>query len=109
MKAVLSNYRHSPRKVRLVADMVRGKKIEEAISMLSFLTKRAAAPVEKLLRSAAANAKANHGVEGDLIVKEIAVNKGPVLKRMMPRARGAAAPIHKHSSHVSVTLAAAKK
>jgi large subunit ribosomal protein L22 len=104
MKAFLKNYRQSPRKVRLIADIVRGKEVEKALQTLKFVNKRAALPVEKLIRSAVANAK-NTGTTGVLIVKSIAVDKGTVLKRFMPRARGAAARINKRSSHITLELA----
>jgi large subunit ribosomal protein L22 len=103
MKAFLKNYRQSPRKVRLVADLVRGKEVDKALAMLTFVNKRAALPVEKLIRSAVANAK-NTGETRPLIVKSIAVDKGTVMKRFMPRARGAAARINKRSSHITIEL-----
>ena len=102
MKAVLKNYRQAPRKVRLVADLIRGKRVEEAQLALSFLPKRAATPMLKLLNSAVANA--SDASTEDLIVREIRVDKGVVLKRFMPRARGAAHSIHKHASHVVLVL-----
>ncbi len=104
MKAVLKNYRQSPRKVRLLADLVRGKKVVKALEVLSFTNKRAAEPVVKLINSAVANAK-QHGADVEkLFVKSIAVDKGIVLKRFMPRARGSAAQILKRASHISVEL-----
>jgi len=105
MKATLSNYRQSPRKVGLVAGLIRGKKVSEALKALKFATKRASAPVEKLLLSAIANAK-NAGVDNpmDLFVNEVRVDKGIVLKRYMPRARGSSSQILKRSSHVIITL-----
>lgn len=104
MKAVLKNYRQSPRKVRLLADLVRGKKVVKALEVLSFTNKRAAEPVVKLLNSAVANAK-QHGADVEkLFIKSIAVDKGIVLKRFMPRARGSAAQILKRASHISVEL-----
>lgn len=106
MKATLRNYRQSPRKVALVAGLVRGKTAGSALTQLKFTTKRASSPVVKLLESAIANAK-NSGVSNpeSLIIKEIRVDKGMVLKRMMPRARGSAARILKRSSHIMLTLA----
>jgi large subunit ribosomal protein L22 len=102
--AQLSNYRQSPRKVRLVADLVRGKKISAAIEQLSFLPKRASDPVKKLIQSAVANAK-NLNLDNDsLYIKEIRVDKGVTLHRIMPRAHGRAFPINKRSSHVTVVL-----
>lgn len=108
MKAILRNYRQSPRKVRLVADLIRGKKIPEAQKTLRFLTKRASRPLAKLLSSAVANARHNRGVadEKDLFIKEIRVDDGSTLKRFMPRAMGRATPIHKRTSHISIVLGA---
>ncbi len=104
--AKLTNYRQSPRKVRIVADAIRGKSVTEALRNLPFLAKRASGPLEKLLRSAVANATHNHQMDSaTLFVKEIRVDAGMVLKRSLPRARGSASPIHKRSSHVMVTLA----
>jgi large subunit ribosomal protein L22 len=107
MKAILSNYRQSPRKVALVAGLIRGKKVSDAMSAVRFAVKRASNPIEKLLNSAIANAK-NMGVENpmDLFVTEIRVDKGIVLKRFMPRARGSSAQILKQSSHIYLTLGA---
>jgi len=105
MKAILKNYRQSPRKVRLVADFLRGKNVSMALREVDFLSKRAAHPLKKLIESAVANAKENFGVEKeDLMIKEIQVNKGLTLKRSLPRAFGRASAIHKHSSHVSIIL-----
>lgn len=104
MKAFLKNYRQSPRKVRVVASLVRGKKISEAITELDFLAKRASVPLKKLILSASANAK-RQGVDADkLFIKEFRVDKGIVLKRMMPRAMGSAHRINKRTSNVSVVL-----
>lgn len=107
-KAKLNNYRQSPRKVRLVADSVRGKKIEEAITVLSFIPKRSALPLQKLLASALANAKNLSLPVEDLVVKEMRVDAGATLKRRRPRSRGMANPIKKRTSHITVTLAAKK-
>lgn len=105
MEAKLANYRQAPRKVRLLADLVRGKKYNEAITILTHTSKRGAEPVLKLLKSAAANATHNHGAElANLIVKDIQVDKGIVLKRMMPRARGTSSRINKRTSHIYVKL-----
>jgi large subunit ribosomal protein L22 len=105
MKASLSNYRQSPRKVRLVTDAVKGKSVASADVVLSHMDKRAAEPIQKLIRSAAANAKAAGAREENLTVSNIEVNKGIVLKRFMPRAMGRASRINKRTSHVTVTLA----
>ncbi len=105
MKALLKNYRQAPRKVRLVADHIRGKRATEARVLLSALPKRAALPIRKLLDSAIANAKNMNGADaGSLYVKEIRVDAGPTLKRFMPRAFGRASAINKRSSHVSIVL-----
>ncbi len=104
MKAKLNNYRQSPRKVRLVADLVRGKSVAHARAELKHLAKRAATPLLKLIDSAVANAGNKEGKKDNLFVKSIQVDKGIVLKRSMPRAHGRAFPIHKHSSHVSIEL-----
>lgn len=103
--AHLRSYRQSPRKVRLVAGLVSGKSVALALQELTFLEKRASLPVKKLILSAVANAKVSLGLNSEnLFIKEMRVDKAPVLKRSMPRARGSAFPIHKHSSHISVTL-----
>lgn len=102
--AQLNTYRQSPRKVRLVADLVRGKKVADAITTLHFANKRAADPIIKLIESAVANAK-NLGLNPDsLVVSAIAVNAGQVLKRSMPMSRGRAFGIHKRTSRVSVSV-----
>lgn len=105
MEAKLANYRQAPRKVRLLADLVRGKKYNEAVTILAHTSKRGAEPVLKLLKSAAANATHNHGADvNNLVVKDIQVDKGLVLKRMMPRARGSASRINKRCSHIYIKL-----
>jgi len=106
MKAILSNYRQSPRKVGLVAGLIRGKTVAQARVALKFANKRASLPVSNLLESAVANAK-NAGIANveSLKIQEIQVNKGRVLKRSLPRARGSASRLNKRSSHVSIILA----
>ncbi|MEY2664294.1 MAG: hypothetical protein RIT04_102 [Candidatus Parcubacteria bacterium] len=106
--ASLKNFRTSPRKVRLVANLIRGKSASDALNILKFVSKGATSPLSALLLSAIANAKNNYqmGSEG-LIVKEIRVDSGIVLKRSMPRARGSAFPIKKRTSHVLLVLAPA--
>ncbi len=104
--ASLNNYRQSPRKVRLVAALVRGKTVDQALVMLENVTKRATGPLQTLIASAVANAKHNFNIEKDsLVVKELRVDGGVILKRRMPRARGSAYPINKRTSHVSLVLA----
>jgi large subunit ribosomal protein L22 len=104
MKAVLKNYRQSPRKVRLLADLVRGKKVKDALAALQFIDKKAAEPFAKVVRSAEANALHGGADVQKLIIKSVAVNKGTVIKRYMPRARGSASPIKKRNSHITVEL-----
>lgn len=107
MKASLTNYRQSPRKVRLVANAVKGKTLAAADVMLSYMPKRAAEPMQKLIKSAAANAATQGADTASLIIKNVEVNKGLVMKRYMPRAMGVAKPIRHRLSHVAVTLAEA--
>ncbi len=105
MKATLQTYRQSPRKVRLLADLIRGKKIPEALNNLAFADKRVGSVFAKLLKSAVANATNNDSISADnLFVKEVSVNQGVTMKRMMPRARGAGARINKRTSHLSIIL-----
>ena len=103
--AKLNDYRQSPRKVRLVANLVKGKKVEDAKNTLNFLVKRASKPIADLLDSAIANANNNFNISADkLYVKEFRVDQGVVLKRRMPRARGMAYPINKRTSHILIQL-----
>lgn len=105
IEATLKNYRQSPRKVRLVADLVRGKKVDRALTMLEFLSKKATEPVRGVLKMAVANAKSNFNTPSDrLYVREIKVDEGQTAKRFMPRARGSAYPVRKRTSHISVVL-----
>lgn len=99
--AELNNYRQSPRKVRLVANAVRGKKVAEALTILDFMAKRSALPLKKLIASAYANA----GKGENLVVKSLTVDQGPTLKRRQPRSRGMANPIKKRTSRVKVVIA----
>ena len=105
MKAFLKNYRQAPRKVRLVADLVKGKSVEEAIAELDFLAKRAGLPIKKLLLSAVANAKQMGVSATNLFIKELRVDKGIVMKRMMPAAMGTGHRINKRTSHLNILLA----
>lgn len=105
MKAILKTYRQSPRKARLIADLIRGKSISAAKDLLEFTIKRSSPIFEKLLDSAVANAVTNSSADKDtLFIKEITVNKGVVMKRSMPRARGSAYPIKKRTSHIVIIL-----
>ncbi|MEK7122024.1 MAG: 50S ribosomal protein L22 [Patescibacteria group bacterium] len=106
IKAKLDYLRISPRKVRLAADLMRNQKVQKAMKQLTFLNKRAALPLKKILESALANARNNFGIkdESRLYVKEIRIDQGPMLKRFRPRAFGRAAMIRKKTSHISITL-----
>lgn len=105
MKAFLKNYRQSPRKVRLVAGLLKGKSVAQAVAELDFLAKRAGEPIKKLLLSAVANAK-QMGIESEnLFIKELRVDKGIVMKRMMPAAMGTGHRINKRTSHINLLLA----
>jgi large subunit ribosomal protein L22 len=102
--AKLSNYRQAPRKVRLVADLVRGKSAERALALLANLPKRASEPMQKLIKSALSNAQASGIPASELIIGTIQVNGGVVFKRSMPRARGRASAIRKKTSHITLSL-----
>jgi len=106
MKASATHIRISPRKVRTVVDTVRGKSVSQALSILAFTRKKAALPVQKLLKSAVANAAENDGISDvdTLVIDRIMVDEGPTLKRFMPRARGRATPIRKRTSHIRIVL-----
>ena len=105
MKAELTNHNQSPRKVRLVTDLVKGKSVVDAIHALAFLPKRAALPMKKLIESAVANAKAKGEDVETLKIKNITVDSGGMMVRYMPRAMGRATPIRRKKSKVVVTLA----
>lgn len=107
MKAILRSYRQAPRKVRLVANLIKGKTVPRALVELDVLPKRASGPMKKLLMSAVANAKENDGIAlVDLFVKEVRVDQGTIMKRSMPKSHGTAHPIHKHTSHIMIELIA---
>ena len=104
-RAILRNVRVSPRKARLVADLVRGKGVSDAIDTLRMMNKKTAPMVSKLIKSAMANATNKSTVDIDrLVVSEIFVNDGPTLKRYLPRAQGRATPLRKRSSQITVKL-----
>ncbi|MCW9054486.1 MAG: 50S ribosomal protein L22 [Candidatus Pacebacteria bacterium] len=109
MKAFLKNYRQSPRKVRLVADLVRGKSVLRALTALSFLEKKSALPMKKLIESAVSNAEQQGVKREELKVSEIKVDEGLSFVRFRARARGRAAPIKKRSSHIHVALGKVEK
>ena len=97
--------RMSARKARLVLDHIRGRTVPEARTILAFTPRAAATEIEKVLRSAVANAEANHGLDGDeLVVHAAYADEGPTLKRWQPRARGQAFQIHKPMTHITVVV-----
>jgi large subunit ribosomal protein L22 len=102
--ATLSNFRQSPRKMRLVADLARGKKVADVLVNLDFTDKKAALPIKNLISSALANAKSLEMPTENLIVKKITVNAGKTLQRRQPASRGSAHPIHKRTSRIFVEL-----
>lgn len=104
-KAILRGARLSDQKGRLVADLIRGKSVDQALNILAFSPKKGAALIKRVLESAVANAEHNVGADIDeLVVKEIYVEKGPVLKRFMARAKGRGDRISKQSCHIYVTV-----
>ena len=110
IKVKLNNLRTSPRKVRQVADLIRGKRVQEAQSMLLFTVNKSAKPVLKLLNSAVDSAKKNFKLEeSNLIISKITVDEGPKLKRWHPMSRGRAFPLIKRSSHIALVLSEIKK
>jgi len=103
--ASLNHPRMSPRKVRLVVDLIRGRAVEEALNILTFSPKAAARPLGKLLKSAVANADQKGGMDLDkLVVKTAFVDEGSTWRRWLPRAQGRATRIHKRTSHVTIVL-----
>ena len=105
VKATAKTVRNTPRKVRLVLDLIRGKSVSEALAILKFTPNQAADAVYKVVKSAAANATNNHFLtEEELYVKECYANEGIVLKRFMPRAKGSASQILKRTSHITVVV-----
>lgn len=104
-KAVLKYARISSRKVKIVADLIRSKKIDEALTTLKFAPKASSEILEKLLKSAIANAENNHFMDrSKLYVAEIYANQGPTLKRIRPAAKGSAVRIRKRTSHITIVL-----
>lgn len=105
-KATARHIRMSPRKVRLVADTIRGKKVTEAIATLDYTHKAAARTVRKILKSAMANAENNHSVDRveEMKIEKVFVDGGPTLKRFRARAMGRAARILKRTSHITIVL-----
>lgn len=109
-KAIARYVRISPRKVRQVVDLIRGKKVSDALAILQFTPKGATEPVTKVLQSAVANAEHNYEMDGDsLFVTEVFVDQGPTLKRIKPRAMGRADQIRKRTSHITVVVGEKKE
>src|SRR5207245_7875369 len=105
VRAVAKWVRMSPRKARLVAEHIRGRSVPEARTVLAFTPRAAAREIEKVLRSAVANAEANHNLRGDeLVVSAAFVDEGPMIKRWRARARGRAVRIHKRTCHITLKL-----
>jgi large subunit ribosomal protein L22 len=103
--ATLKYARISPRKVKIVADLLRGKNVDEALAIVKFTPKAASEIIEKVLKSAIANAENNHNMaHGKLYVAEIYANQGPTLKRIRPAAKGSAVRIRKRTSHITIVL-----
>ena len=104
-RATLKFARISARKVKIVADLVRGKDVDEALAIMKFTPKASSEVLEKLLKSAIANAENNHDMKHEnLYVAEIYANQGPTLKRIRPAAKGSAVRIRKRTSHITVVL-----
>ncbi len=103
--ATLRFARISARKVKIVADLIRGKKVEEALAIVKFTPKASSTIIEKLLKSAIANAENNHGMNrGNLVVSEIYANQGPTMRRIRAAAKGSAVRIRKRTSHITIKL-----
>lgn len=110
VRAVAKYVRIAPRKARVVIDLIRGKSAEAAFDILRFCERGAAGDVEKVLRSACANAENNHGMRlANLDVVKAFVDEGPTLKRFRPRAKGSAARINKRTCHITVVVAPRKE
>ncbi|MCW1927969.1 50S ribosomal protein L22 [Bhargavaea beijingensis] len=109
-KAVARTIRIAPRKVRLVVDLIRGKQVGEAVAILRLTPKAASPVVEKVLKSAIANAEHNYDMDiNNLVVSEVFVDEGPTLKRFRPRAQGRATAINKRTSHITVVVSEKKE
>ena len=104
-KATLKYARISSRKVKIVADLIRGKDVDEALAIVKYTPKASSEIIEKLLKSAIANAENNHNMNHNkLYVAEIFANQGPTLKRIRPAAKGSAVRIRKRTSHITIVL-----
>lgn len=104
-RATLKFARISSRKVKIVADLIRGKDVDEALAIMKFTPKASSEVLEKILKSAIANAENNHDMKHEnLYVAEIFANQGPTLKRIRPAAKGSAVRIRKRTSHITIVL-----
>lgn len=104
-RAIAKYIRISPRKVREVVDLIRGKDIREALAILKYTPRRASAPISKVVQSAAANAEHNYEMNKDnLYVAECFVDQGPIIKRFQPRAMGRADTMRRRTSHITVVV-----
>ncbi len=109
-RAIARYVRVSPRKVRVVIDLIRNKNVDRARTILTFSNREAAGTILKVLNSAVANAENNYGMRADdLYVKTCYVDEGPTLKRIRPRAKGSASRINKRTSHITVIVAPRKE
>ena len=109
-KAIARTVRIAPRKVRLVVDLIRGKQVGEAVAILRHTPKAASPVVEKVLKSAVANAEHNYDLDiNNLVVSEVFVDEGPTLKRFRPRAQGRASSINKRTSHITLVVSGKKE
>ncbi|MFF2444581.1 50S ribosomal protein L22 [Priestia megaterium] len=109
-KAVARTVRIAPRKVRLVVDLIRGKQVGEALAVLLHTPKAASPVVEKVLKSAIANAEHNYEMDANnLVITDVFVNEGPTLKRFRPRAMGRASQINKRTSHITIVVSEKKE
>ena len=110
VSATAKYVRMAPRKVRLVVDQIRNKSVSQALELLQFAEVAAAVPVEKVLRSAVANAENNNNLRANnLYIAEAYVDEGPTLKRIRPRAKGSASRINKRTSHITIVVALRKE
>ena len=110
VSATAKYLRASTRKTRLVTQAIKGKPVEEAAALLQFMPQKAAADVARVLKSATANAENNHNLSAqDLVIVDAIADEGPTIKRFRPRAQGRATPIHKRTSHMTITLTTSGK
>ena len=109
-KAIARTVRIAPRKVRLVVDLIRGKQVGEAVAILRHTPRTASPVVEKVLKSAVANAEHNYDLDvNNLVISEVFVDEGPTMKRFRPRAQGRASAINKRTSHITIVVSEKKE